>query len=455
MFRKTQHIHFVGIGGSGMSGIAELLINLGYKVSGSDVVVSESTKRLLKLGAKISIGHKAQNLNSAEVLVLSSAVNQNNEEVLEAKARKIPAIPRAEMLAELMRLKYGIAIGGSHGKTTTTSMVSTILAEGHLDPTSVIGGRLKSLGTGAKLGKGDFLVAEADESDGSFLKLSPTVVVVTSLDNDHLDFFKNMQGIKSAFLKFINHIPFYGVSVLCLDDENIRSLLPEVKKRFITYGIKEKADYTAKNIALSGKLTSYDVYFHEKKIGEINMKMPGLHNVQNSLAAIAVGLELDIPFNSIAESLKNFSGLERRFQVKSDLNNLLIIDDYGHHPTEIKATLKTLKEIYKRKRIIVVFQPHRYTRTKLLLKDFFSSFCDADILIIAPIYSANEEPINGVSENLIFEGVKKQGHKNVLMMKDKQEILEYLVKSVKANDVVLTLGAGDIWKVGEELIKKL
>lgn len=455
MFRKTQRIHFVGIGGSGMSGIAELLINLGYNVSGSDTTVSESTERLSRLGAKIFIGHDAKNLNNAQVVVISSAVSQGNVEIMEARAKKIPVIPRAEMLAELMRLKHGIAIGGTHGKTTTTSMVDAVLAGGNLDPTSVIGGILKSLNTGAKLGKGDFLVAEADESDGSFLKLSPTIVVVTSLDNDHLDFYKNMDEAKSAFLNFINHTPFYGVSILCLDDDNIQSLIPHIEKRFITYGLKGQADYTVKNIQMSWELTSYFVYYHGKELGKINIKMPGIHNVQNSLAAMVVGLELDVPFESIAQSLGEFSGIKRRLQMKSDKNNILVIDDYGHHPEEIKITLRTLREIYKEKRIIVVFQPHRYTRTQLLLKDFFTSFYDADLLIIAPIYPAGEEPIKGINSSLICKGVMEHGQKNVLMMDDKKKVVEYLSHNVKANDVVLTLGAGDIWKVGDELIKKL
>ena len=455
MFGKTQHIHFVGIGGAGMSGIAELLINLNYDVSGSDVSVSDTTERLSSLGAKIYIGHNAKNLNSAEVVVISSAIDQNNVEIVDARAQKIPVIPRAEMLAELMRLKYGIAIGGTHGKTTTTSIVSAVLAGGNLDPTSVVGGKLKSLNTGAKLGKGDFLVAEADESDGSFLKLSPTIVVVTSLDNDHLDFYGNMDKAKSAFLKFINHIPFYGVSILCLDDKNIQSLLPDTEKRVITYGLAEQADYTAKNIQMSGDLTSYFVYFRGNKLGEISMKMPGIHNVQNSLAAVVVGLELDVPFESIAKSQSEFSGIERRFQVKSDKKDVLVIDDYGHHPSEIKTTLKTLREIHKEKRLIVVFQPHRYTRTRLLLNDFFTSFNDADLLIIAPLYAASEEPIEGINSNLICDGVKEQGQKNVLLLENKQKIVEYLLDNAKANDVVLTLGAGDIWKVGDELIEKL
>ena len=360
-----------------MSGIAELLINFGYNVSGSDIAVSETTERLSRLGAKISIGHDAKNLNNAEVLVISAAIDQNNVEVVEARTQKIPVIPRAEMLAELMRLKYGIAIGGTHGKTTTTSMVFAVLAGGNLDPTSVIGGKLESMDTGAKLGKGDFLVAEADESDGSFLKLSPTIAVVTSLDNDHLEFYTNMDETKSAFLKFINHIPFYGVSILCLDDENIQALIPKIEKRFITYGLKGQADYTAKNIQMSEEITSYFVDYHSKNLGKINIKMPGIHNVLNSLAAVVVGLELDIPFESIAQSQSEFSGIERRFQIKSTKKDVLVVDDYGHHPTEIKTTLKTLREIYKEKRIIVVFQPHRYTRTQLLLNDFFTSFYDA------------------------------------------------------------------------------
>ncbi|HJP18031.1 MAG TPA: UDP-N-acetylmuramate--L-alanine ligase [Nitrospinota bacterium] len=455
MFRKTQHIHFVGIGGAGMSGIAELLINFGYNVSGSDVAVSEATERLSRLGAKISIGHDAKNLNDAEVLVISSAIDQNNVEVIKARSEKIPVIPRAEMLAELMRLKYGIAIGGTHGKTTTTSMVSAVLAGGNLDPTSVIGGKLKSMDTGAKLGKGDFLVAEADESDGSFLRLSPTIAVVTSLDNDHLEFYKNIDETKSAFLQFINHIPFYGVSIICLDDENIQALIPEIEKRFITYGLKGQADYTAKNIQMSEEITSYFVDYHGKNLGKINIKMPGIHNVLNSLAAVAVGLELDIPFESIVQSQGEFSGIERRFQIKNTKKDVLVVDDYGHHPTEIKTTLKTLREIYKEKRIIVVFQPHRYSRTQLLLNDFFTSFYDANLLIIAPIYPAGEKPIEGIGSSLILEGVKDHGQKNVLLLKDKHEIVDYLLHNTKANDVVLTLGAGDIWKVGNEFIDKL
>ena len=454
MFRKTQHIHFVGIGGAGMSGIAELLINFGYNVSGSDVAVSEATERLSRLGAKISIGHDSKNLNDAEVLVISSAIDQNNVEVIKARSEKIPVIPRAEMLAELMRLKYGIAIGGTHGKTTTTSMVSAVLAGGNLDPTSVIGGKLKSMDTGAKLGKGDFLVAEADESDGSFLRLSPTIAVVTSLDNDHLEFYKNMDETKSAFLQFINHIPFYGVSIICLDDENIQALIPEIEKRFITYGLKGQADYTAKNIQMSEEITSYFVDYHGKNLGKINIKMPGIHNVLNSLAAVAVGLELDIPFESIVQSQGEFSGIERRFQIKNTKKGVLVVDDYGHHPTEIKTTLKTLREIYKEKRIIVVFQPHRYSRTQLLLNDFFTSFYDANLLIIAPIYPAGEKPIEGIGSSLILEGVKNHGQKNVLLLKDKHEIVDYLLDNTKANDVVLTLGAGDIWKVGNEFIDK-
>lgn len=438
-----------------MSGIAELLINLGYNVSGSDVAVSQVTERLARLGAKISIGHNAKNLNDAEVLVTSSAIDHENVELVEAREHKIPVIPRAEMLAELMRFKYGIAIGGTHGKTTTTSMVSVVLAGGNLDPTSVIGGRLKSLNTGAKLGKGDFLVAEADESDASFLKLSPTIVVVTSVDDDHLDYYKDMSGVKGAFVKFINHIPFYGVSILCLDDENIQSLIPDVGKRFITYGLKGQADYIARDIRMSGELTSYFVYYHGEKLGEINIKMPGIHNVQNSLASVAVGLELDIPFESIAKSLGEFSGVERRFQIKANKKDILVIDDYGHHPSEIKATLKAMREVYKEKRIIIVFQPHRYSRTQLLLNDFFTSFYDADLLIIAPIYPASEKPIKGINSKAISDGVKEHGQKNVLLLESKQEIVEYLLNNAAANDVIVTLGAGDIWKVGDEFIDKL
>ncbi|HLA47800.1 MAG: UDP-N-acetylmuramate--L-alanine ligase [Nitrospinae bacterium RIFCSPLOWO2_12_39_16] len=452
MFRKTRHIHFVGIGGSGMSGIAEVLLNLGYKVSGSDLSQSEAVKRLTGIGAAVFMGHKASNVNGAEVVVVSSAVSPDNEEVVVAKKKLIPVIPRAEMLAELMRLKYSIAVAGAHGKTTTTSMVSSVLYAGGLDPTVVIGGRVNSIGSGAKLGQGDFLVAEADESDGSFLKLTPTIAVVTTIDAEHLDHYGDMEEIKKAFLKFINKVPFYGSSVLCLDQEHIQSIIPHVEKRFITYGFSSQAEYNAGNIKFSGRTTMFTALRRQKILGEIKLNIPGMHNIYNSMAAIAVGLELDMDFGSIKRGLEEFSGVQRRFQVKGEADGVMVVDDYGHHPAEIKATLKAARDGWKDKRLITVFQPHRYTRTRDLLKDFYTAFYDSDSLIITDIYPAGEKPIDGINAKLIYEGVRGHGHRDVVFIGDKEEIAPYLSKKVKEGDIVITLGAGDVWKIGEEFL---
>lgn len=454
MFKKIKHIHFVGIGGIGMSGIAEVLLNLGYKVSGSDMKESDTTERLRKLGAEIAIGHRAENIVSPHVVVISSAVTKENVEVVAAREQQVPVIPRAEMLAELMRLKYGVAIAGAHGKTTTTSMVATVLAAGGIDPTVVIGGKLNSLGTNAKLGQGEFLVAEADESDGSFLKLSPAIAVVTTIDEEHLDYYKDIGEIKDAFLTFINKVPFYGVSVLCLDQPHIQALIPQVQKRYQTYGMSSQADYQARDIALRALGSKFRVMNHSEDLGWFELSVPGVHNINNSLAAIAVARELDIELETIRKAIKEFSGVQRRFQIKGEVNGITVVDDYGHHPTEIKATLAAAASGMDR-RVVVVFQPHRYSRTQHLLEDFFTSFNQADKLIVMDIYAAGEKPIPGVSGQALYEGIKKYGHKDVTLIADREAILDHLMKTLKPGDLAITLGAGDVWKIGEQLVERL
>ncbi len=454
MFEKIKHIHFVGIGGIGMSGIAEVLLNLGYRVSGSDMKESDTTERLRKLGGVITIGHNAANITSPHVVVISSAVTRENVEVVAAREKQIPVIPRAEMLAELMRLKYGVAIAGAHGKTTTTSLVATVLAAGGIDPTVVIGGKLNSLGTNAKLGQGEFLVAEADESDGSFLKLSPTIAVVTTIDEEHLDYYKDIDEIKQAFLTFVNKVPFYGVSVLCLDQPHIQSLIPQIQKRYQTYGMSSQADYQARDVVLHGLGSTFKVVHHGTELGLFELSVPGVHNINNSLAAIAVARELDVDLEVIRKAIREFSGVQRRFQIKGEANGVTVVDDYGHHPTEIKATLAAAASGMDR-RVVVVFQPHRYTRTQHLFKDFFTSFNQADKVVLLDIYAAGEKPIPGVSGQALYEGIKKHGHKDVLFMPDRGAVVEYLVGAVKKGDLLLTLGAGDVWKIGEQLLEKL
>jgi UDP-N-acetylmuramate--alanine ligase len=451
---KIQHIHFVGIGGIGMSGIAEVLFNLGYHISGSDVKETEVTRRLRSLGCEISYGHRKENLKEADVVVISSAVRRGNPEVEAAEERLIPVIPRAEMLAELMRMKVGVAIAGTHGKTTTTSLISTVLAAGGLDPTVVIGGRLNSIGSNARLGQGEFLVAEADESDGSFLKLMPTIAVVTNIDPEHLDYYKGIDEIKETFLCFLNKIPFFGLAVLCLDHPNIQSLLPRLKKRFATYGLTTQADFQAKEIVFEGLSTSFDVIHQRQEIGRLSLRMPGLHNVYNALATLATAFELDIPFRIVQETLRDFSGIQRRFQIKGEKKGVLIVDDYGHHPVEIMATLKAARTGWG-KRIIAVFQPHRYTRTQALFKDFLTAFYEADVLILTDIYPAGEDRIEGVDSKALFEGLREYGHKDVTYLADKKEIVEHLLRIISPGDLVITLGAGDIWQVSEELVNRL
>lgn len=449
---RIKHIHFIGVGGSGMSGIAEVLFNLGYKITGSDVKISDTTRRLENLGIKIFIGHRAENINGSDVVVYSSAVKRDNPEILYAKEKLIPVIPRAEMLAELMRMKYGIAIAGTHGKTTTTSMIATILGAHEMDPTVVIGGKLNSIGSNARLGKGEFLVAEADESDGSFLKLSPTIAVVTNIDREHMDHYRDMEEVKDTYLTFINKIPFYGCAILCLDHPNIQGLIPNITRRHITYGLTTQADFSARDIKIEAMRTSFDVWLRGNKLDRVSIKVPGEHNVYNSLAAIAVAMELDIDFKDIRDSIGDFSGVERRFQIKGILNDIMFIDDYGHHPVEIKATLKAAKDGWN-KRLIVVFQPHRYSRTKDLFQEFLSAFNDADTLVLTDIYQAGEEKIVGISSDILYNSIKTYGHKNVVYIPDKKEISNYLRKIARPGDMVLTLGAGDIWQVCEEMMR--
>jgi len=455
-FGKAKHVHLVGIGGIGMSGIAELLINLGYKVSGSDLKDSGVTRKLTAQGGHIFRGHKKEQVEGADVVVFSSAIGSDNPEILEARERFIPVIPRAEMLAELMRLKYGVAIAGVHGKTTTTSMVASILTFGRLDPTVVIGGRLDIWGgSNAKLGQGRILVAEADESDGSFLALSPTIAVVTNLDREHMEYYGDMESMRQAFINFINKIPFYGTAILCLDNEEIQGIIPRLKKRYLTYGMTSQADLKGRDVKKKGKGVSFEVLYHNRSLGRIMAGMPGEHNVLNSLAATAVALELDLDMEVIRKGLKSLGGLARRFQVKGESGDVLVIDDYGHHPTEIVATLKTAKECWPERRLIVAFQPHRYTRTKDLFDRFVKGFNEADVLLVAPLFSAGEDAIEGIDSSWLAQGIKEHGHKEVIVCPDRKGILTMLMSVVEPGDVVMTLGAGDIHKVGDQLLEEL
>jgi UDP-N-acetylmuramate--alanine ligase len=448
---KTQRIHFIGIGGSGMSGIAEVLINQDYEVSGSDQSKSSVTDHLESLGAEIHFRHKSENIDNKHVVVVSSAIRDDNPEVKAAREQMIPVIRRAEMLAELMRMKHGIAIAGTHGKTTTTSLVATVLAGGDLDPTVIVGGKLKNMGGHAKLGQSKFLVAEADESDGSFLKLSPTIAVVTTLDEEHMDFYHTIKNMKSAFLEFLNKVPFYGTAILCMDDPNLQSLLPKIEKRTITYGLKTQADYTAREISVSELQTHFTVFHQGKKLGKISSESLGNHNVCNTLAAVAVGMELNMDFPSVADALKNFKGVQRRFEILHQSDALTIVDDYGHHPAEIQATLETAKVVWPNRRLVVVFQPHRFSRTQHLLESFYSSFNDADQLILLNIYAAGEKPIEGINSQKIAQGVREFGHKHVDHIENIDSVIPHLKNSLQPGDVVLALGAGNIGELAHKL----
>jgi UDP-N-acetylmuramate--alanine ligase len=454
VFPGFQRIHFVGIGGAGMSGIAEVLLNLGYAVSGSDMRRSAVTDRLASLGARIFEGHDGSHVEGAQVVVCSTAVRSANPEVIEARRRGVPVIPRAEMLAELMRLKYGIAVAGSHGKTTTTSMVALVLDKGGLDPTVVVGGRLGVLGSGARLGRGDFMVVEADESDRSFLKLSPTVAVVTNIDREHLDTYRDLRDIQDAFVGFVNKVPFYGAAVLCLDDPPIQDVLPNVERRLVTYGLSPQAEFSAREVQLSPMGSQYTVTLKGAELGRIEMRVPGTHNVLNSLAAVAVGHDLGVSFESIRAGLQSFTGVDRRFQAKGEAGGVLVIDDYGHHPTEIKATLEALRHRAGSRRTIVVFQPHRYTRTQHLWDEFCRAFHQADLLLVCDVYAAGEDPVPGVTAEALAQAIAARGHRQVAYAGDLGAACEMLCAEVREGDVVLTLGAGNVWTVGEELLRR-
>ena len=452
MFEKYKVIHFIGIGGIGMSGIAEVLKNLGYEVKGSDVKASATTERLLGLGIKVHIGHAAANVEGAHVVVVSSAVKEDNPEVIEARRVNVPVIPRAEMLAELERLKYSLLVAGSHGKTTTTSLLSTVLGHAGLDPTVVIGGKLKALGTNAVLGSGEFLVAEADESDGSFLKLSPTVGVVTNIDKEHMDYFKNMETLKDAFLTFMNKVPFYGLSVVCIDDPNVRELVPEVHRKLLTYGFSDDAELRAANVEQGFMKQSFEAFLRGESLGRFEIPMPGRHSVLNCLAAIAVAKELQVDTEVIREALKGFEGIQRRLEFKGEGRGVRVYDDYGHHPTEIRATLEAARAAFKGGRLIVVFQPHRYTRTQSLMDEFAASFEHADSVILLDIYAASEKPIEGITSEALVSRMDKERVEYVASM---QEAVERVCLEAKQGDMVLTLGAGNVWKAGEDIVRKL
>ncbi len=455
MYKRYRHIHFVGIGGIGMSGIAEILLNLGYTVSGSDQKRSDTIERLERLGAKVFIGHAPANVEGAHVVVYSSAVARENPEVLSARERQIPVIPRAEMLAELMRMKYGIAVAGTHGKTTTTSMVGTVLAEGRLDPTIVVGGRVLSLDTNARLGQGEHLVAEADESDGSFLKLSPTVAVVTTIDAEHLDHYGTLEAVCDAFVAFLNKVPFYGADIVCLDQPNIQRLLPRLEKRVITYGLDSPADLVARRVQLAGLTSRFEVVLRGESLGECTLRVPGRHNVANALAAIAVGLDLEIPFVTVQKALAAFAGVQRRFQVRGTVAGVTVVDDYGHHPAEIRATLAAAKAGFDG-RVVAVFQPHRYTRTFHLRDEFVTAFNQADVLVLMDIYAAGEAPIDGVTAADLAERIRAHGHRHVTYLGgDRARLLDHLCDITRPGDLVLTLGAGDVGQLGAPLLARL
>ncbi len=456
MYRKTKHIHFVGIGGIGMSGIAELLLSLGYRVSGSDLRATDITRRLEQLGGVVYEGHEAAWVAGADVVVTSTAIPANNPEVVAAKEAHVPVIQRAEMLAELMRLKkYGIAVAGSHGKTSTTSMVAAVLAEAELDPTVVVGGKVHGLGSNAKLGEGEFLVAEADESDGSFLKLSPVIEVVTNIDLEHLDYYRDIEHIKEIFLEFIDRLPFYGVAVVCIDNDHVAQILPRIQKRLLTYGLSEQADLQAVKISSGNGTSRFTVRQGGTELGEIRLNRPGRHLIYNSLAAVCVGLELEIDFPVIARALEKFEGVQRRLQVKGEADGVLVVDDYGHHPTEIKATLDAVREGWPDRRVVVAFQPHRYTRTQGLFAEFVTAFRRADVLVLTDIYAASEQPIEGVSSEHLQEAIKQHGQRHTHFIPQLVQQPQALLPLVQPGDLLLTLGAGNIVRAGEQVLELL
>ena len=451
---KLRNIHMIGIGGTGMNGIAEVLLNLGYTVSGTDLGRNEATLRLKHLGAKISYGHAADKVHGADVVVISSAIQEDNVEVEEARRLKIPVIPRAEMLAELMRLKNGVAVAGSHGKTSTTSMIAQVLEDAGFDPTIIVGGRLNTVGAHAKLGEGDFIVAEADESDRSFLYLSPYIAVLTNLDEEHLDQYETVEEIKKTFVNFANKVPFYCPIILCLDDPNLQSLIPQLERRIITYGFSAQADLFSRDLQFDKFSSISSLHWKGKEIGKLHLNVPGVHNIHNAMASVAVGLDLDIPEATILKALEKYSGIGRRFELKKEVNNILVIEDYAHHPTEIKATLEAAKQGWNC-RTIAVFQPHRYTRLSMLMDEFATSFNQADVLVLTDIFPAGEKSIKGVTAKALYEEIQEFGHKNVYFEKDSGKIPDLVAKTAKPEDMIIVLGAGNINKIIPEIIKRL
>ena len=457
VFGRTRHIHMVGIGGIGMSGMAEILLLRGYKVSGSDQSESETTRRLKKLGASIFKNHSPDNIEGADVVVYTSAVKaKENEETREAMARNIPVIKRSEMLAELMRMKYGIGIAGTHGKTTTTTMTGHVVQDGSFDPTIIVGGRVHSFDkTNAVVGKGDIIIVEADEYDRTFLRLSPSLVVITNIEAEHLDIYKDIDDVKDAFVEFANKVPFYGAVVICLDNPEVRSILPKIKKRTISYGYNPQAQVRAVNISQNTFYSKFTVLFGEESLGEIELNAPGDHNVKNALGSVAVGLELGIPFDKIKSGLERFEGVFRRFQHKLNTDELIVIDDYAHHPTEVQATIQAARKGWPERRIIAVFQPHLYSRTQQMYKEFGLSFFEAEVLVVTNIYPSREKPIEGVTGALIADTAKNYGHKDVHYVKDKNDLPEKLKEITSTGDIIITMGAGDIYRYGEKFVEQI
>ena len=454
LFKKVRDVHFVGIGGVGMSGIAEILLALGFNVSGSDLQESPTVKRLRSLGAQVRVGHRKEHLDKADVLVYSSAVAEDNPEVVAARERRIPVIPRAEMLAELMRMQTSVAVAGMHGKTTTTSLIASVMSHAGLDPTVVIGGKLNALGGGAHLGQGDLLVAEADESDKSFLKLFPTIALITNIDLEHMDCYSSIEEIRSTFLEFINRIPFYGYAIVCLDDPQVQRIIPLISKRFLTYGLSSQARIRASKPRLERDRSVFQVYRENSLLGEIRLPMPGMHNVVNSLAAVTVAELFNVPFTTLKEALESFPGVQRRFTKRGVAAGVTVIDDYGHHPAEIKAVLLAARQMAD-KRIAVLFQPHRYSRTQALFDDFLTAFHDADLLYIMDIYPASEKPIAGVTGAKLCEGIRAQGHKTARFLGDRSGIALQIAEELEPGDMLITLGAGDVTKIGPQILEQL
>lgn len=455
MFGKIRKLHFVGIGGIGMSGIAELLLQRGYEISGSDMKLSPITERLVSLGAKIYQGHSEENVKNAEVVVYSSAVKEDNPELVCAREKFIPTIKRAEMLGELMRMKFGIGVAGTHGKTTTTSMMGMILTKGGFDPTVIVGGILKNLGSNSQAGDSQYIVVEADEFDRTFLSLTPSIAIITTLEAEHLDCYTDLNDIKGAFVEFANKVPFYGSVIACLDEPSVQDILPRIKKRKITYGTSAQSDYQIVNPSFNGNISEYAVKFDDKILGKVKISVPGMHNIKNSLAGIVAAMEMGLSFEEAVKNIESFNGVIRRFEIKDKINEITIVDDYAHHPTEIEATLQGARNGWSDKRIVGVFQPHLFTRTRDFASEFGRAFLLSDVLVVTDVYPAREKPIEGITGELVALRAKEYGHKKVHYIKNKEDLPQFLSEFTKPNDIVITMGAGDIWKAGVGLIEKL